>query len=175
MASSKTDESDLKDECLAHALTPEEIEAIEPSWKPLFWLSGVLVSLIALWEVFLDFGLDLIEILFKIIEKIWLVLIEAPEEVLEDALEDWLEHHVPYEADRYAEIATAIGLTPLKILLILVGLRFLFKYLKSRVWCPMLRWGHIRVLEVRGAWAALSWLYRILGGAVVLVALIILI
>ena len=43
-------------------LTPEEIKAIEPSWKPLLWFSGIFVALIALWEVFLDFGMDLIEI-----------------------------------------------------------------------------------------------------------------
>lgn len=175
MAQSPIDEPDVKDECSAHALTPEEIEAIEPSWKPLLWFSGILVALIALWEVFLDFGMDLIEILFKILEKIWLVLIEAPEELLEDKLEDWLEHHFPYDADRYAEIATAIGLTPLKILLILIGLRFLYKYFRTRIWCRMVRWGQICILEVKGAWEILSWPYRILGGAVVILILIILI
>lgn len=150
-------------------------DTIQPSWKPLLWFGGSLVALMALWEVFLELGMNIFELLFDVLEHIWLVLIEAPEEMLEDALADWLKNHFPHEAYRYSEIATAIGLTPLKLLLLYFVARWGWRRAKAQLWPRVRRWFHIRVTEVKLAWAELSWPYRILGGVLLLGLLILLI
>ena len=148
---------------------------IQPSWKPLLWFGGSLVALIALWEVFLELGMNIFELLFEVLEHIWLVLIEAPEEMLEDALADWLKNHFPHEAYRYSEIATAIGLTPLKLLLLFFAARWGWRRARAQLWPRVRHWFHIRVTEVKLAWAELAWPYRFLGGILVLGLLILLI
>lgn len=150
-------------------------EDIQPSWKPLLWMGGILLSVIALWEIFLDLGMDLFELIFEILEHVWLVLIEAPEEFLEDVLAGWLKNHFPHEAERYSEITTAIGLTPLKLLLVIFVARWAWRRAKSQLWPRVRRWFHVRVTEVKLAWAELSWPYRILWGALLLGILIVLI
>ncbi len=146
--------------------------AIQPSWKPLLWLGGSLAALIGLWEIFLELGLHLFDLLFEILESIWLILIEAPEEYLEDLLADWLKHHFPHEADRYSEITTAIGLTPLKLLLIVMLARWIWQHSRTAWWPRIQRWFHVRVTEVRLAWEALWWPYRLLGGLLFLVVIL---
>jgi hypothetical protein len=145
---------------------------IQPSWKPLFWLGGGLVLLIGLWEIFLELGLHLFDLLFEILENIWLVLIEAPEEYLEDLIAEGLKNHFPHEADRYSEITTAIGLTPLKLLLIIFLVRWGWRHSRNNLWPRLRQWFHIRLTEVRLAWAELWWPYRILGGLLVLMILL---
>ncbi len=157
--------------------TPQstDLGPIQPSWKPLYWLVGGLLSLFLLWEIFLEFGLHLFEILFEILEKIWLVLIEAPEEFLEDMLADWLKNHFPHDAERYSEITTAIGLTPLKLLLIFLAARWGWRYGKAHLWPRIKRWFRIRYLEVKLAWDELAWPYRIVGVVVLMGLLVIII
>jgi len=150
-------------------------DTIQPSWKPLLWFGGSLVALVALWEVFLELGMNIFELLFDVIEHIWLVLIEAPEEMLEDVLAGWLKNHFPHEADRYSEIATAIGLTPLKLVLIFFVARWGWRRTKTEIWPKVRRWINVRVTEVKLAWVELAWHYRILGGFIVLGLLVILI
>ncbi|MEY2680841.1 MAG: hypothetical protein RL661_1072 [Pseudomonadota bacterium] len=150
-------------------------DKIQPSWKPLLWFAGSLIATIALWEVFLELGMNIFELLFEVLEHIWLVLIEAPEEMLEDVLAGWLKNHFPHEADRYSEIATAIGLTPLKLVLIFFVARWGWRRARTQLWPRVRNWLHVRVTEVKLAWAELAWHYRILGGVLVLGLLILLI
>lgn len=123
----------------------------------------------------LELGLNIFELLFDIVEQVWLVLIEAPEEMLEDQIAVWLKNHFPHEADRYSEIITAIGLTPVKLLLVFLLARWGWRHSRTTLW-PHLRNGfRIRVTEVRLAWAELRWLYRLLVGLVLVGFLFILI
>ena len=137
---------------------------VEPSWKPLLWVVGGLVMVIGLWEVFLELGLNLFEILLEILEKAWLILIEAPEEFLEDLLESWLKNHFPHEADRYSEIVTAIGLTPLKILLIILLLRWLWGLAHGKLIPRFAAYVKRQYTAVHLAWQALGWPVKILIG-----------
>ena len=137
-------------------------ESVEASWKPLLWVGGFLVSLIILWEIFLELGIHIFSFLFEIIEKIWLVLIEAPEELLEDKIEDWLKVHFPHDADYYSEIVTAFGLMPLKIFLVLMLLRWLWRHAQTNLWPKWRLWLSTKVMQVRLAWRDLAWPYRIL-------------
>jgi hypothetical protein len=154
---------------------PVEAELIQPSWKPLLWMGGILLSVIVLWEIFLDLGMNLFELIFEVLEKVWLVLIEAPEEFIEDVLADWLKNHFPHEAERYSEITTAIGLTPLKLLLVIFLARWAWRRARSRLWPRIQHWFHVRVTEVKLAWAELGWPYRILGAMLLLGILLVLI
>ncbi|TSA02133.1 MAG: hypothetical protein D4R76_08140 [Methylococcus sp.] len=165
-------------------LTPEQPKAnpgeempvdIQPSWKPLIYFAGGLGLLVVLWEVFLELGIHIFEFLFEVLEKIWLVLVEAPEEFLEDKLADWLKSHFAHEAERYSEVATALGLTPLKIFLVFFFGRMAFRFLKTKAWPRIKVWTLVRMTEVRLAFNELAWPYRILGGLVLLGVLIILI
>ena len=149
---------------------------IQPSWKPLWWLSGGLILLIGLWEgVLLELGLNIFELLFDLFENIWLVLIEAPEEFLEDQIAEWLKNHFPHEADRYSEIITAIGLTPLKVLLVFFLARWTWRHARVTFWPRVRNWFRIRVIEVRLAWTELGWPYRLVAGVLILVLLVLLI
>ncbi len=154
---------------------PEMPADIQPSWKPLIYFGGGLSLLVVLWEVFLELGIHIFEFLLEVLEKIWLVLVEAPEELLEDQLASWLKNHFPHEADRYSEVATALGLTPLKIFLIFILGRMAFRFLKTKAWPKARIWTLIRITEVRLAFDELAWPYRILGGVLLLGVLIVLI
>jgi len=153
----------------------EEEDFIEASWKPFYWFLGSFVAMFALGELLIDFGLHFFEFLFEVLEKIWLVLIEAPEEWLEDQLADYLKQHFPHEAERYSEIATALGLTPLKLILLLLLGRYGFRRLRDEFWPRLRRWFRIRVKQVHLAWEALTLIQKIIAGAVFLVLFIILI
>ena len=143
--------------------------------EPPKYFGGGLSLLVVLWEVFLELGIHIFEFLLEVLEKIWLVLVEAPEELLEDQLASWLKNHFPHEADRYSEVATALGLTPLKIFLIFILGRMAFRFLKTKAWPKARIWTLIRITEVRLAFDELAWPYRILGGVLLLGVLIVLI
>lgn len=164
-----SDRREATDSAESQARLPEDIQ---PSWKPLLWFGGGLVLLIALWEVFLELGMNLFELLFEVVEHVWLVLVEAPEEYLEDVLAAWLKNHFPHEADRYSEITTAIGLTPLKLLLLFLLARWGWRQGRDKLWPRVQLWVRVRIAEVRLAWAELWWPYRVLGGLVILVILL---
>jgi hypothetical protein len=150
------------------ANTPVMAEDIKPSFKPLLWFLGGLVLLIGLGEVLLEFGLNLFELMLDVIEHVWLVLIEAPEEFLEGLIEDWLKQHYPHDADRYSEIITAFGLTPLKILLVFLLLRWGWCHSRVKLIPRGVAWFKRRVAETRLAWLYLAWPYKVLAGIVAL-------
>lgn len=140
---------------------------VAPSWKPLYWFVGILATLILLWEFFLELFLD-------IIEHVWLILIEAPEELLEDLLTEWLKQHFPHDADYYAEITTAIGLTPLKLLLVVVLARWFWRHGRSTLFPRWLAFIRGQAGQVRQAWHELTWTHRILAGTALVAVLVVL-
>jgi hypothetical protein len=150
-------------------------EEVEASWTPFFWFLGSAVAIFVLGELLIDFGIEFFEFLFEILERVWLVLIEAPEEWLEDRLADYLKQHFPHEAERYSEIATAMGLTPLKLILVMVFGRFAYRKIRNIYWPRARRWFRLRVKQVRLAWHGLTLMQKILAGTVSLVLLVILI
>jgi hypothetical protein len=158
-------ESDSK-ESLAVPASP--LEPVEPSWKPLLWLIGGLVVLIGLGELLIDVLLDMAETLF-------LVLVEAPEEILEDQIEDWLKVHVPHDADVYSERIAFYGLTPIKILTGVILARWLWRHSHSNLFPKFRAYLYRQYTAVRLAWQALAWYYKILTGMAVLGVLAILI
>jgi hypothetical protein len=125
---------------------------IEPSWRPLYWFIAVLALLIGLGEVFFDLILEAAEL----VAEAAFYTVEGSEELLEDRIEEWLDLD-PY----HAEIVTAWTMTPLKILLVIVVLRWLWVLLRKK-WLPL--WlAHLNrhYLAVRAAWQELFWPYRI--------------
>jgi hypothetical protein len=150
-------------------------ESIQPSWKPMIWLLTSLFVLIGLGELVLEFGLDVLQALLDILENIYLVLVEAPEEILEDYIEEWLRHHYPHEADRYSELITAIGLTPVKILVGLLLLRWGWRYSRRKFLPQIKLWGLKQIWAVRLAWRQLAWPFKIVLLASILGGLILLI
>ena len=135
---------------------------VQPSWKPLLWLVGGVLAAVLLWELLFDAMLELGEFLF-------LTLVEGPEEVLEDYIEEWLKEYHPHQADYYSEMITAIGLTPVKILTGLLLLRWLWKRPRHRFMAFLRR----QSLAVWLAWKALPWYYRLASVlALVIVAII---
>lgn len=148
---------------------------IAPSWKPLYWAAGVLTAFIALWEIFLDLGMDLFELLLDLIEHVWLVLVEAPEELLEDQIEKWLKQHYPHDADRYSELITVYGLTPLKAVLVVLLARWLWRKARAHLFPRIVLFFRRNYAAVRLAWQLLAWPYKALAGVVVLGVLAILI
>lgn len=154
---------------------PGEDEGLEPSWKPFYWFVGTVVALFVLGELLIDFGLEVAEFLWVVIEKAWLIVIEAPEEWLEDRLADYLKQHFPHEAERYSEIATAMGLTPLKLALILLAGRWGIRKIRVVLWPKLRSAVRRRIRQVQLAWTVLSLPQKIFAGLVSVVLLAILI
>jgi hypothetical protein len=155
--------------------TPPDADEVTPSWKPLGWALGILGLAAILGEFALELTLDLLELIFDLLENIYLVVVEAPEEILEDYIEQWLEEHYPQDASRYSEMVTAIGLTPVKLLVGLVLLRALWKYGKEHGLPRLGRWLKRHYLSVRLAFSLLAWPYKIVAALVVLGILVVLI
>lgn len=166
---------DIKGELDPAGPDGDALEPIEPSWKPFYWFVGSFVALFLLGELIIDFGLHAAEFLFEVIEKVWLVLIEAPEEWLEDRLADYLKQHFPHEAERYSEVATAMGLTPLKLFLVLLLGRYGYRKARYQLWPWAVKNVRRNVRQVHLAWEALSLPQKIFAGLVFLVLLVILI
>ncbi|MGI9211294.1 MAG: hypothetical protein ACR2HF_02380 [Methylococcaceae bacterium] len=156
------------------AISPESPE-ITPSWKPLWWVLGSLTLIVVLGEFALDFIIEGLEFLFEIIEHIYLLLVEAPEEILEDYIEDWLAVHYPLDASRYSEMVTAIGLTPVKILVGIVLLKALLRYIREHGFPRIGRWVNRHYQSVRLAIKLLAWPYKVVAVVLVLGILLILI
>ncbi len=143
-------------------------EDIQPSWKPLWWVLGILFAVLGLGEFIIEFGMEALELVFDIFENIYLVLVEAPEEILEDYIEEWLKQHFPNDASLYSEMVTAIGLTPVKILVGFVLLRGLWRYSKTHFLPKLLLWLKRHYLSVRLAIRLLAWPYKIIAAVVLL-------
>lgn len=148
---------------------------VTPSWKPLAWALGIIGLAVILGEFALELVIDLLELIFDVVENMYLVLVEAPEEILEDYIEQWLEEHYPQDASRYSEMVTAIGLTPVKILVGLVLLRALLTYGREHGLPRLRRWLQRHYLSVRLAFRLLAWPYKIVAALVVLGILVVLI
>ena len=133
--------------------------AVEPSWKPLLWLLGGIAALVLLGELLFDVLLEFGEFLF-------LTLVEAPEEFLEDYIEDWLKAYDPHEADRYSEMVTAIGLTPVKIVTGLIFLRWVWMHTRRSLIPKAQAFLKRHSLAVWLAWCALPWHRKLLAVAV---------
>jgi hypothetical protein len=130
--------------------------AVAPSWKPLLWLVGGVAALVLLGEL-------LFETLLEVGETLFLYLVEGPEEVLEDHLEAWLTQHYPHDADRYSEMITAFGVTPIKILTAVLLLRWLWTHTHTSLLPKSRAFLKRQSLAVWLAWKALPWYYKLLS------------
>jgi hypothetical protein len=144
----------------------EAVPAVEPSWKPLFWLVGGLALIIALGEMFFEFILELLETLGEAI----FYVVEGSEELLEDKIEEWFDLD-PY----HAEIVTAWSMTPLKLLLAVLVLRWLWRLGRARLFPRIAAYSKRQYASVRLAWDALAWPYKLLLATGILGGLLILI
>lgn len=139
---------------------------VEPSWKPLFWVLGIVMLMLILEEVFFEIILEI----FEFIGEAIFFVVEGSEEHLEDKIEEWFELD-PY----HAEIVTAWSLTPVKIFLGFLALRWLWKLMRRRLF-PWIAASYRRHSSaVRLAWRLLFWPYKILAVVVTLGILVILI
>ncbi len=142
--------------------SPETEAPVEPSWKPLLWLVGGLTVIIALGEVFFDV---LLEILEFIGEGIFFV-VEGSEEHLEDKIEEWFDLD-PY----HAEIVTAWSMTPLKILLAIFALKWLWRLAHGKLFPRFMAYLKRQYTAVRLAWDILAWPFKALVAVALLGAL----
>lgn len=150
-------------------LAPRKAEpdpTVEPSWKPLLWLAGSLTVIIALGEVFFELLLDLLETLGEAV----FFAVEGSEELLEDKIEEWFDLD-PY----HAEIVTAWSMTPLKLLLAFLLLRWLWRMGRTRLFPRVAAYGKRQYASVGLAWQELAWPYKVLLAAGILGGLLILI
>lgn len=139
---------------------------VEPSWKPLLWFGGILAVIIGLEEVFFELILEVLEMIG---EGIFFV-VEGSEELLEDKIEEWFELD-PY----HAEIVTAWTLSPVKLFLAFLALRWLWRHSRLKLFPKIRAYLHRQYTAVRLAWQALAWYYKILLALAVLGVLAILI
>ncbi|WP_434129951.1 hypothetical protein [Methylocaldum sp. GT1BB] len=124
----------------------------EPSWKPLLWFGIGLVAVIASAELIFELILDILELLGDAI----FILVEGGEEILiEDKLEDWFDL-----SPRHAELITAWTITPLKILLAIVTVRWLWRYSRTRLIPALMRWIKKQLKILRLSWSALWWPWK---------------
>lgn len=137
-----------------------------PGWKPLAWFAGIIVLLIALGEVLVLFGWELLELIG---EGIFLA-VEGSEEFLEDAVESWFGLQ-PWEAEMY----TAWTTTPIKLLLAFLVLRALWRWKKRKLFPAIKRWVLRQWLIIRLSWRGLWWPWKAGVMTVVLGLLLILI
>jgi hypothetical protein len=159
-------DSDSKEPLVLPTSNLEAAPSVEPSWKPLLWLVGGLAIVIALGEIFFDLLLELLEMLG---EGIFYV-VEGSEEVLEDKIEEWFDLD-PY----HAEVVTAWSMSPIKILLAFLVLRWLWKLGRRKLFPKIAAYAKRHYTAVRLAWETLAWPYRILLAAGLLGGLLILI
>jgi hypothetical protein len=157
---------DSKEPFVLSASNLETSPPVEPSWKPLIWLVGGLAIAIALGEIFFELILELFETLGEAV----FYAVEGSEELLEDKIEEWFDLD-PY----HAEIVTAWSISPLKILIAVLLLRWLWKLARRKLFPKAATYCRKQYTAVRLAWDTLPWLYRILLGLGLLGGLLILI
>lgn len=148
--------------------TPDlgDTQAVQPSWRPLLILVGILWILLEFAEALFEFLLEMLELFGKGI----FFAVEGSEELLEDKVEEWLDLD-PY----HAEMLTAWTTTPLKLLAALLILRWLWKLARAKLFPRIAAFAQRQILAVRLAWDVLAWSYRILLAVGILGVLIILI
>jgi hypothetical protein len=157
---------DLKDQPIFPSPDFESAPNVEPSWKPLLWLVGGLAVAIGLGEIFFELILEGLEMLG---EGVFYV-VEGSEELLEDKIEEWFELD-PY----HAEIVTAWTMTPVKLLLAFIALKWLWRFSHNKLFPKIAAYIKRQYTAVQLAWRALAWPFKILiaiaavGGLVVLI------
>jgi hypothetical protein len=128
-------------------------ELENPGWKPLLWLAGAIVLIVALGEVLVVFGWELLELIGEGI----FYIVEGSEEFLEDAVESWFHlHH--WEAERY----TAWAMLPVKLLLAFLVLRMLWRWKKRTVFPAVKLWAQRQWLLIRLSWRGVWWPWKAL-------------
>ncbi|MGZ8216030.1 hypothetical protein [Methylomagnum sp.] len=157
---------DSKDPPVPPSPHADAAPAVEPSWKPLLWFGGGLAIIIGLGEVFFDLLLEVLEMFGEAI----FFAVEGSEEILEDKIEEWFELD-PY----HAEIVTAWTMSPVKLFLAFLALRWLWRHSHSKLFPKIRAYLHRQYTAVRLAWQALAWYYKIPLVVVVLGILVILI
>ena len=130
---------------------PDSGIPVEPSWRPLLWVAGCLAAIIGLGEFFLDVVLEVLELIG---EGIFFV-VEGSEEHLEDKIEEWFDLD-PF----HAEIVTAWGMTPVKLLLGFLVLRWLWRKAHSQLLPRVVAYLKRQVRAVLLAWGELPWPYK---------------
>jgi hypothetical protein len=139
----------------------------KPGLKPLLWFGGGLIALIAFADLILDLTLNLLDLLVDVL----FILVEGSEELfIEDKLEDWFDL-----SPRHAELITAWTLTPLKILLAIFALRWLWRYCRTRLVPAMIRWARKQLTMLRLSWSALWWPWKGVVVSMVIGSLLVLI
>ena len=123
----------------------------DPGWKPLAWFLGAIGLVIALGELLLEYGWELLVLGG---EGIFYV-VEGSEEFLEDAVEGWFNLE-PWEA----EMVTAWSTLPFKILLGFLILRLLWGLIKDKGFPAVKVWfqGQWRLIKL--SWQFLWWPWK---------------
>ncbi|HYE34224.1 hypothetical protein [Methylocaldum sp.] len=159
--------SDVTDKPNSGLENSEADMQLKPSWKPLLWFGFGLITVIATAELILEFSLEILELIGEVI----FYLIEGSEELLiEDKLEDWFDL-----SPRHAELITAWTVTPLKILLAFVTLKWLWRYSRTRLIPALMRWMKKQLKILSLSWSALWWPWKgvvvsmLIGGLFVLI------
>jgi len=125
---------------------------LEPGWKPLLWFGIGLVALIASAELIFDLIPEILELLGDTI----FILVEGSEEIfIEDKLEDWFDL-----SPRHAELITAWTVTPLKLLLGIFTLRWLWRYSRTKLIPALMRWVKKQLKILSLSWSALWWPWK---------------
>jgi len=125
---------------------------IEPGWKPLVWFGVGLVAVIASAELLFELILDLLELIGEAI----FLLVEGSEELfIEDKLEEWFGL-----SPRDAELITAWTVTPLKLLLGIFVLKWLWRYARTRLFPALMSWVKKQATILRLSWSALWWPWK---------------
>ncbi|MGX2039551.1 hypothetical protein ACWJKU_05370 [Methylocaldum sp. MU1018] len=144
-----SDATDKPNSGLENSETDTELK---PGWKPLLWFGISLVIAVVAAELILEFSFQILELLGSAI----FFIVEGSEEIfIEDKLEDWFDL-----SPRHAELITAWTMTPLKILLGILVLRWFWRYSRTRLVPALARWikKQLRILNL--SWSALWWPWK---------------
>jgi hypothetical protein len=144
--------SDVTDKPNSGVENSETVRQPQPSWKPLLWFGIGLVAVIASAELIFELILNLVDLLGDTI----FILVEGSEEIfIEDKLEDWFDL-----SPRHAELITAWTITPLKILLGILTVKWLWRYSRTKLFPAFARWIKKQLNILRLSWSALWWPWK---------------
>ncbi len=144
--------SNVPDKPNADSEHPGTSPDFRPGWKPLLWFGAGLVAVIGFADLIFDLFLDALALLGDVI----FIVVEGSEELfIEDKLEVWFDL-----SPRHAELITAWTITPLKILLGIFALRWLWRYCRTRLVPALTRWIRKQFTILRLSWSALWWPWK---------------
>ncbi|BBA37503.1 hypothetical protein sS8_5586 [Methylocaldum marinum] len=144
--------SDVTDKPNAGEDVSEVDPEINPGWKPLLWFGIGLMAIIASGDLIFDLIINVLGFLGDAI----FILVEGSEELfIEDKLEDWFEL-----SPREAELITAWTITPLKILLGIFVLRWLWRYCRTKLVPRVIHWIKKQLKILKLSWSFLWWPWK---------------